>query len=383
MSCPPVNRARDGFPLLEQKAMNFYWQLPTDTCISVSERYTFWPATIPILSRRVSRILQQFPEASRQIGPFIARKTNLLVHQRPFRGLCPARCSHTRPLKSFPASYSTRRGISFILRRMHLIDGQALAANIRKETTQDVAALGRRPRLNVLLVGNDAASRLYVGLKEKAGQEVGIDVTVSHHPATASQTELETIIDTWNENPSVDAILIQLPLPPGFDTDALIQRIDMKKDADGFHPENPNLVSPLHEGILRLIASTPLKLPGTQAVIVANSNTFALPLEKLLQTGGASVEIMLPDDLVLSRLSDADLVIAAIGRPHFLHAAMLKSDAILIDVGTTRENGKTLGDFDIDSIRETDCWLTPVPGGVGPMTVALLLKNVFRLASID
>jgi methylenetetrahydrofolate dehydrogenase (NADP+)/methenyltetrahydrofolate cyclohydrolase len=265
---------------------------------------------------------------------------------------------------------------------MHLIDGKSLAAKIRQEIARDVQAFGRRPHLNVLLVGDDAASRLYVDLKQRAGQESGIDVTVDKHSANSKQADLEALLDTWNADVTVDGILIQLPLPSGFDTDALIKRIDIKKDADGFHPGNPNVVSPLHEGILLLINETPLKLPGSQGVILANSDIFAKPLEKLLNIGGVSVDIMRPDDINKTLLEEADLVISAIGRPHFIPAALVKDGAVLIDVGTTRENGKTYGDFDVESIRKTDSWLTPVPGGVGPMTVALLLKNVLRLAKL-
>jgi methylenetetrahydrofolate dehydrogenase (NADP+)/methenyltetrahydrofolate cyclohydrolase len=265
---------------------------------------------------------------------------------------------------------------------MHLIDGKALAAKIRQEIAQEVSAFGRHPRLNVLLLGDDAASRLYVDLKQTAGKEAGIDVIVDHRGIESTQSELEALIDAWNADDSIDGILIQLPLPSGFDTDALIGRIAIEKDADGFHPNNPNLVSPLHEGILLLINETPLKLPGIQGVIIANSDIFAKPLEKLLTIGGVSVDIMSPDDINKTLLEEAELVVSAIGRPLFLPAALLKNGAVLIDVGTTRENGKTYGDFDIESIRNTDCWLTPVPGGVGPMTVALLLKNVLRLAKL-
>lgn len=300
---------------------------------------------------------------------------------RPQADLLPSWPGHSHP-EPFPASLSTRRGISFILRRMHLIDGKALAAKIRQEIAQEVSAFGRHPRLNVLLVGDDAASRLYVDLKQTAGKEAGVDVIVDHRAINSTQAELEALIDAWNADDSVDGILIQLPLPSGFDTDALIKRIAIEKDADGFHPNNPNLVSPLHEGILLLINETPLKLPGSQGVIIANSDIFSKPLEKLLSIGGVSVDIMQPDDINKTLLEEAELVISAIGRPLFLPASLLKNGAVLIDVGTTRENGKTYGDFDIESIRNTDCWLTPVPGGVGPMTVALLLKNVLRLAKL-
>lgn len=264
---------------------------------------------------------------------------------------------------------------------MHLIDGKALAAKIRKETTQEVKAYGQHLLLKVLLVGEDPASHLYVDLKQKAGAEVGIEVSVEARPSSTTQMELETLIDQWNTDPVVSAILIQLPLPEGFNADALIRRIDGKKDADGFHPGNPTIISPLHEGILRLIAETPIQLPGTQAVILANSEIFAKPLEKLLSIAGVSVDTMQADDINKTLLAEADIVISAIGRPQFIPASLIKDGAILIDVGTTRQNGKTYGDFDRESIEKTDCWLTPVPGGVGPMTVALLLKNVLRLAS--
>jgi methylenetetrahydrofolate dehydrogenase (NADP+)/methenyltetrahydrofolate cyclohydrolase len=266
---------------------------------------------------------------------------------------------------------------------MKLIEGKVVAAKIRQELAQEVEAFGRHPRLNVLLVGDDAASRLYVDLKQQAGKEAGVDVFVDQHPATCSQSELETLIDVWNADKSIDGILIQLPLPTGFDTDALIKRIHINKDADGFHPDNPNVVSPLHEGILLLIAQTPLKLSGAQGVILANSDAFARPLEKLLSTGGVSIEVMRPDEIDKNLLGEADLVISAIGRPQFIPASFVKDGAVLIDVGTTRENGKTYGDFDRESIEKTDCYLTPVPGGVGPMTVALLLKNVLRLAKLS
>ncbi len=265
---------------------------------------------------------------------------------------------------------------------MNLIDGKALAAKIREEVKNDVKASGQHALLKVLLVGDDPASRLYVDLKKKAGLEVGIDVSVEHASATTSQSTLEDLLDEWNANPSVTAILIQVPLPQAFTIDELIKHISPEKDADGFHPGNPNIISPLHEGVLRLIAETPIKLPGSQGVIIANSDIFAKPLERLLTIAGVSIDIMSPDDINKTLLADADMVISAIGRPHFLHASLLKDGAVLIDIGTSRQDGKTLGDFDRESIQKTESWLTPVPGGVGPMTVALLLKNVLRLATL-
>ncbi|KAA0205661.1 bifunctional 5,10-methylenetetrahydrofolate dehydrogenase/5,10-methenyltetrahydrofolate cyclohydrolase [Candidatus Uhrbacteria bacterium] len=273
---------------------------------------------------------------------------------------------------------------------MQLIDGKALAASIRKEVASDVRTSGLNPRLNVMLVGNDPASHLYVSLKKKAGEEAGIRVDVHGFEATVDELELLSTIDAWNADPDVDAILIQLPLPYGFDETRIVSRMDPEKDADGFHPKTvealmtgePTIVSPVHEGVLRLIAQTDLKMSGAQAIILANSRVFADPLARLLSTAGASADVMSPDDLDRERLKEADIVVTAIGRAGFVHARMVKDDAVIIDVGTSKnDEGKTVGDADFESFRDTDCRITPVPGGVGPMTIALLLRNVVKLAA--
>lgn len=282
-----------------------------------------------------------------------------------------------RPVPSYP-------------RAMQIIDGKALAASIREEVANDVNTFGRTPRLNVMLVGGDPASHLYVSLKKKAGEEAGIRVDVHGFDANASEEELLTTIDTWNADPDVNAILIQLPLPFGFDETKIVSRMDPAKDADGFHPQTvealmrgePTIVSPVHEGVLRLIAQTDTKMTGAQAVILANSKVFADPLARLLSTAGASVNVMAPDDLDRDRLKEVDIVVTAIGRAGFVHASMVKDGAVIIDVGTNKtDDGKTVGDAEFESFRKTDCRITPVPGGVGPMTIALLLRNVVKLAA--
>jgi methylenetetrahydrofolate dehydrogenase (NADP+)/methenyltetrahydrofolate cyclohydrolase len=231
-----------------------------------------------------------------------------------------------------------------------------------------------------MIVGGDPASHVYVSLKKKAGEEAGIRVAIHGFDLPVTQAELETTIDEWNADPNVDGILVQLPLPTGFDADALVNRIDPKKDVDGFHPKT-TVISPVHEGVLRLIAQTDLKLPGAQAVILANSKVFADPLAKLLSVGGASVDELDPDNLDRDRLKEADIVVTAIGRLGFVHPSMVKDGAVLIDVGTNKtDDGKIRGDADFESFKNTDCWITPVPGGVGPMTIALLLRNVVLLA---
>lgn len=272
---------------------------------------------------------------------------------------------------------------------MQLIDGKALATTIREEVAEDVRALARAPRLNVMLVGKDPASHLYVSLKKKAGEAAGIRVDVHTFDATSNEAELFSNINEWNADDDVSGILIQLPLPDGFDESKIVSRMDPKKDADGFHPQTiaalmsgePTIISPVHEGVLRLIAQTNVKLAGAQVVILANSKEFSDPLVRLFSTAGASANVMSPDDVNRERLAEADIVVTAIGRAGFVHANMVKPDVVIIDVGTNKNNeGKTVGDADFESFRNADAWITPVPGGVGPMTVALLLRNVVTLA---
>lgn len=272
---------------------------------------------------------------------------------------------------------------------MHLIDGQKLANEIRIEVAGRVRKLPRKPRLAVLLVGEDKASHLYVSLKQKAAEEAGIAMEVVTRSSETSQKELLDIIHKWDKREEVDAILVQLPLPKNFEEQPIINAIDPSKDVDGFHPINtaallagePSIISPVHEGVLRLISQTSTTLSGKTAVIIANSDIFADPLTRLLKTAGLFVHVMKPDELEAQTLRRADIVVIAIGRANFLHAGITKKDAIIIDVGTNQiENKKIVGDVDIATYEPYEAWVSPVPGGVGPMTIALLLLNVVRLA---
>lgn len=272
---------------------------------------------------------------------------------------------------------------------MQLIYGEKLAKQIRTEVSLRVAKLPRIPRLAVLLVGDDAASHLYVSLKQKRAEEVGIDMEITKAPATTKTEELVSQIEAWNTRKDVDGILVQLPLPEGLDEDAVIRAIDPKKDVDGFHPKNteallggePTLIPPVHEGVLRLIASTPLTLAGKTAVVIVNSAVFGDPLVRLLKSTGLFVHTMKADELEAQTLRRADVVVIAIGRAKFLHAGITKKDAVIVDVGTNRdEDGELCGDVDIATYEPYEAWVTPVPGGVGPMTIALLLLNVVRVA---
>lgn len=238
------------------------------------------------------------------------------------------------------------------------------------------------PKLAVLLVGNDPASAIYVKRKQDAANNIGAEMVIEAIP-TASTAELISIIEHWNKDAAIHGILVQLPLPKDIDTEKVIEAIALHKDVDGFRIGSP-AVSPTHEAVLRLINETPMQLSGSQAVILANSKTFADPLARLLGAGGVSVDIWNPDDIGTSdkdRLKEEiNLLVTAIGRPGFVHASMLRDDAVIIDIGTTRIDGNVKGDVDFDSFNDTECWITPVPGGVGPMTVALLMRNLVDLA---
>jgi methylenetetrahydrofolate dehydrogenase (NADP+)/methenyltetrahydrofolate cyclohydrolase len=270
-----------------------------------------------------------------------------------------------------------------------MIDGASLAKNVRDQLKDTVKKSGRVPFLAVLLVGDDPASALYVKLKKKAAEEVGIRVEITHKAGTTPTTELIALIQSWNRDPEVHGILVQLPLPAHYDEQPIIDAMDAKKDADGFHPENiaalyrgeVTIIPPVHEGVLRLIAQTPLRINGAKTVIFGNSEIFTKPLERLLTTAGADVTRLGAEAVTNEAVQEADLVISAVGSPHFLKPAHVRDDAVLIDVGTTKlENEKIAGDVDYAAFQDTDCWITPVPGGVGPMTIAQLLWNVYLLA---
>ena len=272
---------------------------------------------------------------------------------------------------------------------MKRVDGRTLAASIRADVAAAIAAKNLQPRLGVLLVGEDPASRLYVQLKEKAAAEVGIATDIQRLPATTSDEDLIRCIDAWNADPAIHGILVQLPLPEGHDTNLIIERIDPKKDADGFHPSNieallsgtGTIISPLHEGILRLIAATDIRVNASHVSIIGNGDIFIRPLAYLLTKAGAIVTTMQPDDLQRRELLTSQIIITAVGKPNLVSQHVVASGTCVIDVGTsTLANGHVVGDVDAASLEPLDGWLTPVPGGVGPMTIAMLLKNVMQLA---
>jgi methylenetetrahydrofolate dehydrogenase (NADP+)/methenyltetrahydrofolate cyclohydrolase len=270
-----------------------------------------------------------------------------------------------------------------------IIDGKAIAAQLRQDIKQRVESRQARglraPGLAVVLVGENAASQVYVSSKRKGCEECGILSLAYDLPADASQEELLSLIDKLNDNPAIDGILVQLPLPDHIEVETVIERIHPDKDVDGFHPYNigrltiqmPTLRPCTPRGSMTLLESTGVDLRGLDAVIVGASNIVGRPMALELLMAGCTVTICHSKTRNLQeKLSNADLVVAAVGRPEMIKGEWLKDGVIVIDVGINRlESGKLVGDVEFASASEKASYITPVPGGVGPMTVATLLQN--------
>ncbi|MBD3251565.1 bifunctional 5,10-methylene-tetrahydrofolate dehydrogenase/5,10-methylene-tetrahydrofolate cyclohydrolase [Candidatus Uhrbacteria bacterium] len=272
---------------------------------------------------------------------------------------------------------------------MKPIDGRALAKQIREQVKAQIEPLQITPKLGVMLVGDDPASHLYVSLKEKAAAEVGILTDVRKLSAEKTDEEIMRVIMEWNDDPEVHGVLVQLPLPEGHDTERIIAEIDPKKDVDGFHPTNierlmkdaSTILSPVHAAVVHLLGATGFDPTHKSATILANSDTFAEPLAHILQKAGMITAMMDPRVLDTELLKSSDVIVSAIGRTKFIGPDLVKPGAVIIDVGITKqEDGKIYGDADQQALETTEGWVSPVPGGVGPMTIALLLKNVTEAA---
>ena len=273
-----------------------------------------------------------------------------------------------------------------------IIDGKAVSMQI-KESVRERAAqakelYGRAPSLAVILVGENPASQSYVRGKIKAAEFVGFDGRQINLPATISQEELLKEVRALNGDDAVDGILVQLPLPAHIDADTVIDAIDISKDVDGFHPLNvaglqlgrPCIVSCTPRGIMKLIESTGTGISGKRAVVIGRSNIVGKPVAKLLMDQGATVTIAHSKTVDLGSVTrEADILVAAVGRPGTVTADMVKPGAVVIDVGINRRDDGTLcGDVDFNGVMEVASCVTPVPGGVGPMTIAMLMDNTLQ-----
>jgi methylenetetrahydrofolate dehydrogenase (NADP+) / methenyltetrahydrofolate cyclohydrolase len=274
-----------------------------------------------------------------------------------------------------------------------ILDGKALAETIQTELKAQIQTLqpqiGRPPGLAVLMVGDNPASAAYVRNKERACTKVGIASFGKNFPADATQAEIAQAIQDLNQDERVDGILVQLPLPHHLDSVALLHQIDPNKDADGLHPVNMGrlvrgemgLRSCTPAGVMRMLQEYQISLQGKQAVVVGRSILVGKPLALMLLEADATVTIAHSRSHNLAAVTQtADILIAAVGRPNMITAQMVKPDAVVIDVGINRiidyeGNSRLVGDVDFESVQEVAAFLTPVPGGVGPMTVAMLLHN--------
>lgn len=275
-----------------------------------------------------------------------------------------------------------------------IIDGKAIAKKVRDEVAARAAAFeserGRKPGLEVVLVGEDPASVVYTRNKEKAAIEAGVRGKLHKLPADTSEADLLALVRRLNEDTTVDGILVQLPLPRHIRDQAVLDAIDPRKDVDGFHPMNAGLLSVgraglvpcTPSGVMRLLAEAKTKLEGARGVVVGRSNIVGKPMAQLLLAANATVTIAHSKTRDLPALCrEADVLVAAVGRAKMIKRDWLKPGATVIDVGMNRdENGKLCGDVDYEDVLEVAGAVTPVPGGVGPMTIACLLENTIKAA---
>ncbi|MEJ8815417.1 bifunctional methylenetetrahydrofolate dehydrogenase/methenyltetrahydrofolate cyclohydrolase FolD [Variovorax ureilyticus] len=274
-----------------------------------------------------------------------------------------------------------------------LIDGNALSRKIRADVSGRIAALkasGVEPTLAIVLVGDDPASQVYVKHKVNDSSETGLTANLERYPASMTEADLLARIHALNEDPKVHGILVQLPLPPHMDSHRVIEAISPAKDVDGFHVASagalmvgqPGFWPCTPHGCMKMLESIGYDLRGKHAVVIGRSNIVGKPMAMMLLAKNATVTICHSATKDLGAITrQADVVVAAVGRRNILTADMVKPGAVIIDVGMNRkEDGKLAGDVDFDGVKDVASWITPVPGGVGPMTRAMLLANTLEAA---
>ncbi len=274
---------------------------------------------------------------------------------------------------------------------MQILDGKMLSLKIKEKVKEDIKTLknsGITPGLAVVIVGDDPASHTYVKMKERACEEVGIYSIVHKMPNDISQDKIIETIEMMNKNPNIDGILIQLPLPKHIDTQKILQSVSAKKDVDGFHPFNVGKLSlkldtfipctPL--GVMNILKEYKIDPKGLDACVVGASDIVGKPMANLLLNAYATVDIChIHTKDLKEHTKRADLLIVGVGKPNLITEDMVKDKAVVIDIGTNRlESGKLVGDVDFENVSKKCSYITPVPGGVGPMTIAMLLENSIK-----
>jgi methylenetetrahydrofolate dehydrogenase (NADP+)/methenyltetrahydrofolate cyclohydrolase len=278
---------------------------------------------------------------------------------------------------------------------MILLDGKALSEKIRSSIKEKVAKLkenGVIPGLAVILVGDNPASQLYVNMKTKACEDVGI-YSINHRmPMEVSEKELISVIKMLNDNPMVHGILVQLPLPGHIKEENVIEAIDYKKDVDGFHPYsvgrlvrgNPLFYPCTPYGIMKLFEEYDIELKGKDVVIVGAGNITGKPLASMLINAYATVELChIHTKELEKKTKEADILISAVGKPNLITADMVKEGSVVVDVGISRVGNRVVGDVDFENVSKKVSHITPVPGGVGPMTIAMLLYNTVKAIEVN
>jgi methylenetetrahydrofolate dehydrogenase (NADP+)/methenyltetrahydrofolate cyclohydrolase len=274
---------------------------------------------------------------------------------------------------------------------MKIIQGNEIAEKIKNNIAQDVIKLGdSRPNLAIILIGKQTDSELYVNLKEREAKKVGIDTHLYKCKENISESEILKIIKYLNKDKLIDAILIQLPLPSNLNTDVIIKAIDPLKDIDGFHPSNLKkilnnrnlsyLMPPVFAVILKILNSINYKIKNKRVCIISNSDIFGQTLAYILKYQGANVEAIKANDKnLIKKTIRVDVLIVAIGKPKFIKKNMIKDQVIIIDIGITKQGNRVVGDVDFEDVKNKTSYLTPVPGGVGPITIAMALKNTLEV----
>ncbi len=275
-----------------------------------------------------------------------------------------------------------------------IVDGKAIAAELRAEIAAEITAMteagSRPPSLAVVLCGDDPASAIYVRNKGRAAERAGVEFALHRPPAESTTAELVDLVRRLDDDPGVDGILVQLPLPGHVDAQAVTESVSQGKDADGFHPYNfgrlaeghPAVVAPgTPLGCMELLRRSGVSLRGSRAVVIGRSAIVGRPLALMLTNADSTVTICHSRTQDLASICrEADILVTAIGRPRMVGSSYVKPGAFVIDVGTTPRDGVVVGDVDRDAVEPIAGWLTPVPGGVGPMTIAMLLRNTLALA---
>jgi len=272
---------------------------------------------------------------------------------------------------------------------MILLEGKTLAQKIRDEIKEEIKKTGFHPGLAVILVGDDPASKNYIRIKEKACHEVGIYFHKYIFPADCPEKQILETINFLNQDKDIHGIIIQLPLPKKFNTNKIIKVVIPEKDVDGFHPLNltklasgkPRIIPPTAQAVLALLELTKENLNNKKIIILAKSEIFAKPIKYILEQRGLKVKLILFKEKKWSKkIIKADVLIVALGQPNLIKKEMIGQNTIIIDVGTNYIKDKLFGDVDFEDVKNKASWITPVPGGVGPLTVAFLLKNLIQLA---